>query len=279
MKIEKFSDKIVIHGNFDIRSTLECGQIFSFFEKENNNFKVISKNYVAEINYTHQKTEILTNQVDYFYNFFDLSTDYKKIKEKIILLCPEFAKFIKRDLRILKQDSLQTIISFIVSANNNIKRIKLILNRICEKCGEYLPEHSCFAFPTLNRLSSLTEKDFKDLGAGYRSNYLFESIRLLMQDEFNIKSLSKLPTVQLKKQLMKLKGVGSKVADCILFFGFNRTDAFPTDTWIRKAYYEYFDCGKKTDEQISNYFVNIFKNLSGYAQQYLYDYMLNIKTD
>lgn len=277
MKIEKQQNKIIIYGDFDIRSILECGQIFSFFEKQQDKFVVISTDKVAEVEYNRQKTVILTNYVDYFYNFFDLKTDYEKIKEEIVKQCPQFKSFIKRDLRILRQDIKQTIISFIVSANNNIKRIKLILNKICALCGTYLPQYNCYAFPTLDQMSKLSEKDFKELGAGYRSLYLYESIKMLKTEEFNTSLLCKLPTSQLKKQLMKLKGVGPKVADCILFFGFGRTDSFPTDTWIRKAYNTYFDCGKKSDEQISKYFVEIFKDLSGFAQQYLYDYMLNVK--
>lgn len=275
MNIEKLKDKIVINEKFDIKSTLECGQIFSFFEKDKNKFVVISTNKVAEIEYSEDKCVINTEDVDYFYNFFDLQTDYEKIKKDIVLLCPKFNEFIKRDLRILKQDPKQTIISFIVSANNNIKRIKLILNKISQRCGNYISKYNCFTFPTLNQLLTLSSKDYKELGAGYRSDYLYESVKLLLTPDFDIEFLKTLPTPQLKKRLMMLKGVGPKVADCILFFGFSRTDAFPTDTWIRKAYYQYFNCGNKTDEQISSYFSNIFKNLSGYAQQYLYDFMLN----
>ena len=277
MEIQKLKNQIIINGNFDIKSTLECGQIFSFFEKSENNFVVVSTNKVAEIEYSQQKTIIKTDDSDYFYNFFDLQTNYEQIKKDIIKLCPKFEMFIKRDLRILKQNPHQTIISFIVSANNNIKRIKLILNKICQKCSDYLPKANCYAFPTLEQLSILSTQDYKDLGAGYRSDYLYQSVKLLQSPEFDINVLKTLSTPELKNKLLKLKGVGPKVADCILFFGFSRTDAFPTDTWIRKAYYQFFDCGKKTDEQISAYFCNIFKNLSGYAQQYLYDYMLNIQ--
>lgn len=275
MNIEKLVDKIIINGNFDIKSILECGQIFSFFEVEKNKFIVISTNKVAEIDYSEEKSVIKTDYVDYFYNFFDLQTDYEQIKKQIIKLSPKFNDFIKRDLRILKQDPKQTIISFIVSANNNIKRIKSILNKISQKCGDYIKKYNCYSFPTLSQLSILTAEDYKQLGAGYRSDYLFESVKMLQTEEFDIPGLQSLPTPELKKKLLLLKGVGPKVADCILFFGFSRTDAFPTDTWIRKAYYEFFNCGKKTDEQISNYFSSTFENLSGYAQQYLYDFMLN----
>jgi len=278
MNIEIQENKIIINENIDIRAVLECGQIFSFYEIDVDQFTVISLDKVAVIKYSPHQTVIDTKYPDYFYNFFDLLTDYEDIKNQIIKNCPDFKQFIKRDLRILKQDPIQTIISFIVSANNNIKRIKLILNKICQKCGSYLPEYDCYAFPTIKQLSYLTIQDFKEMGAGYRSEYLYESIKMLSNRDFSVDSLNLLNSKQLKTKLMTLKGVGPKVADCILFFGFSKTDFFPVDTWIRKAYYKYFNNGKKSDSQISDYFVDIFKSLSGYAQQYLYDYMLNFQS-
>lgn len=276
MNVDLKENQIIINQFFDIRATLECGQIFSFFEHNKNQFTVISTNKVAIIDHTPQKTIINTKDINYFYNFFDLGTNYEDIKKQIIKINPQFEQFIKRDLRILKQDPVQTIISFIVSANNNIKRIKLILNRISQKCGDYMPEYNCYAFPTLKQLSTLTINDFVEMGAGYRSSYLYETIKLLNKNEYDVSKLKQLSSKQLKAKLMTLKGVGPKVADCILFFGFSKTDFFPVDTWMRKAYFKYFNVGQKTDVQIADYFVNIFKSISGYAQQYLYDYMLNL---
>ena len=177
-------------------------------------------------------------------------------------------------IRILKQSPYQTIISFIVSANNNIKRIKNILFKISSLFGEEIGNTNYYSFPTLKQLSQATVYDFNKLGAGYRSEYLVKSIELLQTEEYSLENLNSLSTTELKQKLLKLMGVGPKVADCILLFGFSRTDVFPVDTWIRKSYY-LFETKKTSDDNISKYFVDKFKNLSGYAQQYIYNYMLN----
>lgn len=279
MIVEKQNNKIVIKDNkdFDIKSILECGQIFSYKEIDKDCFIVISQNKVAKICIIGSTTEIQTNYVDYFFNFFDFNTDYDKIKKRILDIDPSFSKFFVREIRILNQDPIQTILSFIVSANNNIKRIKGILEKMSIQFGTFLKEYNCYAFPSLKQLSHATEDDFKKLGAGYRSMYLVETISKLQTHEYEANYLQSLPTTELKLKLLTLKGVGPKVADCILFFGFGRTDVFPVDTWIRKAYYKYFSTTKLSDTQISNYFVKKYANTSGYAQQYLYDYMLNNK--
>ena len=184
MKVEKFKDKIIITptNDFDIKSILECGQIFSFKQLNANSFIVISNNKIATISIGDLFTEIKTKDVDYFFDFFDFNTNYNYIKKEILNLYPKFAQFFVRDIRILKQDPIQTIISFIVSANNNIKRIKNILDKISVKYGSYLKENSCYAFPTLKQLSLATEEDFTVLGSGYRSSYLVDTISKLQKE-------------------------------------------------------------------------------------------------
>ncbi len=276
MKVTKKKNKIIVESSqFNIKKILECGQIFSFKQMGSSSFLVISKNKFAKIEVISDLiTEIITTDVDYFYNFFDLQTDYKAINKKILDIRPDFAKFVKGELRILRQDPFQTIISFIVSANNNIPRIKKILFGICKKYGTFNSEYNEYSFPTIQQLLSATSQDFGLLGCGYRKDYLVNTIKMLNTNEFKIEDLCKLGSEELKQKLLKLPGVGPKVADCILLFGFSRVDFFPVDTWIRKSF-SMFSSKQKTDRQISEYFVNIFKSVSGYAQQYLYDYMIN----
>lgn len=280
MKVEKQKDKIIIEKSldFDVKETLECGQVFSFIKKDENNYIVISRNKLAKINIDEKYITINTNDVDYFYNYFDLDTDYSKIKERILNINSTYSKYLKfgNGIRILKQDAFQTIISFIVSANNNIKRIKNILFKISEKFGEKINGEDYYSFPNLNQLLVATKEDFINLGAGYRSEYLVQTINMLKGDIFSVSNLSKMNTKDLRKTLLTLKGVGPKVADCILLFGFYRTDVFPVDTWMKKAYYM-FQTKKMSEEKIANYFVSIFKDLSGFAQQYLFNYMINFK--
>ena len=278
MKVIKEKDCIIIENDesFNIVDILECGQVFSYKKTSDDAYFVISLDKYAKIIFDKTNTKIFTKDVEYFYNYFDLNTDYEKIKNNLKTNFGYFSKYLDagKGIRLLKQDSYQTIISFIVSANNNIKRIKNILFKMSEKFGSKIENTDFYAFPTLQQLSKATVTDFNLLGAGYRSEYLIETIKLLQTEEFSIKNLKSLTTKELKKKLLMLKGVGPKVADCIMLFGFSRTDVFPVDTWIRKFYYMFED-KKLSDEKISTYFVNKFEALSGYIQQYVYNFMIN----
>ncbi len=278
MRVLQEKNRIIVESedDFDIKQILECGQVFSFYKRDNG-YIVTSMDKVARITLCGDKTIIDTSDIDYFYNYFDLGTDYGKIRSKIKEYYPNFDKYFAggRDIRILHQNPFQTIISFIVSANNNIARIKKILNNISFKFGKKL-EDEIYSFPTLQALKSAREEDFAAAGAGYRSEYLVKTIEMLQEDRYSIKNMEKLPTNDLRERLMELKGVGGKVADCILFFGFGRSDSFPVDTWIRRAYLLF--CSKpRTDKEISKYFLQIFREVSGYAQQYIFNYMINYK--
>lgn len=277
MEIEKIQNKIVIKhtDDFNIEEILNCGQVFSYVKTSDNSYVVISGNKFANITFNDTQTSIESENINFFYNYFDLENDYKKIQREILKLQPSFAKFFSggNSIRILNQEPVQTIISFIVSANNNIKRIKGFLFNLSERYGEKLPCGQ-FSFPNLEQLSSATVADFDELKAGYRGSYLVDTIQKLRTKEYDVKTLEKLSTKELKSKLIALRGIGSKVADCILLFSFKRTDVFPVDTWIRKSF-SLFSDEKKNDNQIEHYFLNVFKEYSGYAQQYLYNFMLH----
>ena len=169
----------------------------------------------------------------------------------------------------MHQPLVETIVGFIISANNNIPRIQKALQQIAtnfgKNCGEF------YAFPTLEELQKITEQDFVDFGCGYRAPYLVETIKKLATD-FNFEKLENSDTKTAKQELLKLKGVGPKVADCILLFGLGKRDVFPVDTWIEKVYLEDFSGKKANRNQIAKFFVDEFKDLSGYAQQYVFYY-------
>ncbi len=273
MKVYK--DKIVVENSiFNAVDTLRCGQTFSYKILDDGTIFVVSGRHFAKVVVGETETVIYSTDIDYFYNFFDFSTDYEKIKREICKIYPSFDKYLfyGKNLRILRQDPLQTTISFIVSSNNNIKRITKTLHTLSERFGEKIVD-DLYSFPTLTELKKVTKDDFTQMGCGYRSDYLVKTIKMLGEKDFDMNYLKTLETPILRQKLMTLRGVGRKVADCILFFGFSRTDVFPVDTWIRKAYKDFCD-KPRTDEKISDYFVSIFNNLSGYAQQYIYNYML-----
>jgi len=257
--------------DFDIGQILTCGQIFRFEQKENGMFAVWSKNHYAEIAQNCNEVTVNCTDTQYFMHFFDMQRDYSAIKRTLIETgnseilndAIEFGK----GIRILNQDLFEMIVSFIISANNNIKRIQLIINRICAAVGEKT-EYG-YAFPTYERLALCDEAFFSQMGAGYRARYLAQSVQLL--DNSFLEELKALSTADARKKLLTLKGIGPKVADCILLFGMGRTDSFPVDVWIKRVYRSAFDDGA-SEKEMSASLVRRFGELSGYAQQYLFFY-------
>ena len=269
MKYKIENNKIIVYKSpdFNITHILECGQIFRFYKYDDGSYGVCSGNKFAKIEQKGKNYEIFSKDSEYFANFFDLETDYSKIKtelkkDKILGKTVEFGQ----GIRIIKNNPLEMIFSFVISANNRISRIQKIIETMCEQAGENMGDY--YAFPSLKKLASLPLSFYSGLGAGYRDKYLFKLSRELTNVDLAKKG--KLATPELRKWLMSLSGVGPKVADCILLFGFYRTDVFPIDTWTSKVYKAFYDDGAKSREQMRQSLVSRFGGLSGYAQQYLF---------
>ena len=271
MKLTKLNDSEMLIEDaetFDVKQTLESGQVFRFSEN-NNEFFVQSLDKVAKICKLSAKKYLLSSKnLNFFENFFDFSTNYDIIiarLEKFDYL-KEALKF-SRGVRILKQAPLETLICFIISANNNIKRIKKSVAFICEHFGSPV-EDDFFAFPTLPQLSKISEQDFVRAGTGYRAPYLVKTIKMLC-DGFDLEKLRNMPTQQAREKLLTLAGVGPKVADCILLFGLGHKQVFPVDTWIAKVYNDFF--GAETNRaKMNKKLIETFKDDSGIVQQYLF---------
>lgn len=299
--IEK--NKIIVKcDEFNPTSIFECGQTFSY-KKFDDVYVAYPESYLAVVykDCDCYIIECLIGDVKYFINYFDLDNDYSKIISKINdinltqndldrRLISESLKF-GVGIRILKQEIVETIISFIFSANNNIKRFKASLDNLRKDYGvelkvnlddvsknvrEIFKKEKFYSFPKLNVLKNLSLQYFLKIGAGYRANYLIDTIKKL--DEFFKEDFDKLKSDELLKMILQLKGVGGKVGQCVLLFGFGRTDVFPVDTWIKQIY-EDLNIGeeKKSVNEISKHLISIFKEYSGYAQQYLFYYKREIK--
>ena len=272
MQIEKLADKIVLTNvtNFKAKDILECGQIFRFIKNADGHYTVFSLDKKADIFEYSDRVEIVTKTPDYFAVFFDLQKDYSVYNQKY-----GHYDFFKKayihgeGIRILNQNLAEMIFSFIISANNNIKRIQMIIERICKAIGKDMG--GWHAFPTIDQMASVDEQFFKDMGAGYRAEYLVATAKAL-QNGFDLESLKTMDRNNARKALLLLKGVGPKVADCILLFGLKKTNSFPVDTWTEKVYHAYFESGLKNREAIANFFVNLFGDDAGYVQQYLFYY-------
>lgn len=274
MNYQVAKDKIIVTNivDFNIEHILECGQVFTYTKNAENDYNVYSKNKFAHVYFYDNKYVIETSDPNYFVDFFDLETDYSLIKRKLTSYeNMQDAINFGSGIRILKQDMLEILIGFILSSNNNIERIKKTMQKI-RTYGENMGDY--YAFPTLDRLCNITEQQFKDMGAGYRAKYLVDVCKQLKS--VNIQETFFYDDNQLKKWLLSLCGVGPKVADCILLFGYHRCTSFPVDTWIEKVYWDIFK-QKKSRLKMSQDLINYFGDLSGYAQQYLFFYKRNQK--
>ncbi len=267
---------------FNVKDTLECGQIFRFkpFEK---GYLVFSKDRACYACNENGKAiiECKTDDEEYFRNFFDLSRDYssiysraKKSEYDIVSLAAEAGK----GIRILNQDKTETLFSFLTSQNNRIPRIKSIIERTCSARGvknSFLGEEY-YSFPSPEELFDEDVGFYNGLGYGYRSDFIRSTAKRLIENAGELDEMAVLSTTELKASLMSFKGVGPKVADCVSLFAYHKTDAFPVDTWIEKLYREDFNGAEKNRNKINEFFVNSFGEDSGYIQQYVFYYKRSI---
>ena len=248
---------------FSVRDTLECGQFFRFKKLGENRYEVFSLGNRALVSENGDTVKVECGDPEYFRNFFDLGTDYKGITTRLAAF-PELTEAVNfgKRLRILRQDFYETVISFIVSANNSIKRIQGIIERLCERYGE--KKNGYFAFPTASELQKATVAELKEIGLGYRAEYIYETCRTFGGVADDIRKMN---ADGAHDALLKLKGIGPKVADCITLFGLRLTRSYPVDTWIFKAS---STPELDTPKKVREYYVNRYGDDAGYAQQYVF---------
>lgn len=174
-------------------------------------------------------------------------------------------------LRILRQEPFETIITFILSANNNIARIRGIVKKLCELAGEPIAP-GCFAFPAPQALAGQSEEALRACGAGYRARYVLETARKVAEG-YDLERFYGMEYAAARAELCELSGVGPKVADCILLFAYQKREAFPADVWIRRMLEELYGFTPKSDKEILQFASEHFGGYGGLAQQYLFHYM------
>ena len=255
---------IVESSNLDVKATLECGQLFRF-EKTDDCYTVKSGKHICRVYTLGEYVEIRTASVDYFINFFNLERDVNRTKRELSRF-PELKPALEScgALRILHQPLFETIISFIISANNNIPRIKSIINKLCALFDD--------AFPTPEQLAELSVRQLDAIGCGYRSQFLLTTAKMCAETDI-LNRLYAARTPDAAKLLMGLAGVGQKVADCVLLFALGRLDVFPVDTWILKTLRE----GSETEMQLRKRLMDRYGSYAGYAQQVVYYYNAILK--
>ena len=272
------------YNSFNLRDIFECGQCFRWNIEEDGSYTGVFGRNVLNVKKQNNailfkgicEGDIIPTIIDYF----DLERDYELIKSKLERVDNNMKESIKygTGIRILNQDLWETIISFIISANNNIPRIKGIIERLSEKYGDKIVYNGkeYFTFPTPKQLENVSVEEFRKLGLGFRDIRLYETTKLVLNKEVDIENLHNIKDTNIvRDELLKLSGVGPKVADCILLFStIKRFDVFPIDVWVRRVMNDLYihkekeqDVSKKEILQIAN---EKFGDLEGIAQQYLF---------
>lgn len=254
--------------DFDLSETFNCGQCFRWNQTADNTFTGIA--YSRVLNVTKEKNTLIlrgTNVEKSFESiwksYFDLDSDYKKIKLHLSRLDENLAAACQYapGIRILRQEPWETLCSFIISQNNNIPRIKGIIERFCQLFGEEI-EPRFFAFPTCETVANLSLSELEPIKCGFRDKYILDAARKVATGSVNFEVIKNLPLDKARSELMKIKGVGPKVAECTILYGFYRLEAFPVDVWMKRAMGAFFP----------NKEPSYFGEFAGVAQQYIFHY-------
>lgn len=278
--------KIILKNidSFVLKDIFECGQCFRWNLQEDGSYTGIFGENVLNVKQENKNIIIeglCKNDIkETVEEYFDLNRDYKQIKEKLAKIDQNMETSIKygKGIRLLNQDLWETILSFIISANNNIPRIKEIIERLSRTYGNEIiwREKKYYTFPSVKKLKDVTIKEYRDLGLGFRDKRLYETTQMIVDQQVDLEEMQKNPnTSEIKEQLLTLSGVGPKVADCILLFStLKRLEVFPIDVWVRRVmndlYIQEPNEEKISKKQIEKIATEKFGDLAGLAQQYLF---------
>ena len=272
---------ILREDSFKVDHIFECGQCFNFRKNDDGSYTAVFLGKIINLlecdGYTLIRNVSLDDFYEVFYDYFDLGTDYGMIKEalsesEILGKACDYGY----GIRILNQDLFETTISFIISANNQIPRIKKAVRIISERYGEYLGEYmgeKYYSFPSPEVLAKVEPLDLREYArVGFRDVRIVETAKAFVDGFLNFEDEKNLSDEDLHKKLNELPGIGPKVADCIMLFAYHRRETFPVDVWIKRVMETLFIGKEVPKKQVDNYAREIFGDLAGYAQQYLFYY-------
>ena len=287
--------------HFHPQQIFECGQCFRWtsLSEEKDHYLGVVAGKVVEVKLVEDEVVLLGITEEefhvFFKDYFDLSRDYGKVK-RILRKDPLLKKAVAfgYGIRILKQDPFETLISFILSSNNLIPKIREGIRRISELYGEPIlyEGETYYAFPAPEALSRATEEELRGIGLGYRAAYIEKTAKLvyeasLLREEkekrvlstrekelilYDLTYISELPEEECLKALMRYPGVGMKVADCVMLFSMGKTGAFPVDVWVKKAMVHFYGAEPKSLPKMRSFAKEKFGDLAGFSQQYLFYY-------
>lgn len=270
MKHNSITNNIELNivDKFNLEDTFNCGQCFRWKKTDDNSFEGVAFDKYLKITKKTDKIILMNTSKEDFENvwkdYFDLSLNYNYVRSELEKTNDKMKKICNYSpgIRILKQDPWEALCSFIISQNNNIPRIKGIINRLCENFG-YQISNGVYSFPKANELSTLNDSDLDILKCGFRSKYILDAAKKVSSGEINLNNIKKMKIDLARKELQKIKGVGPKVAECTLLYGMYRLEAFPMDVWMKRAMEKIFSDMKAED----------FGRYAGIAQQYIFNYI------
>ena len=269
MEISYEKDHVCLKGvkQFDEKRIFECGQAFRFDPCDNGGYMGVAFGSVLRVTRDGDTVRLYGATQESFekiwFDYFDLERDYDSVASALSI-DDTMRKATKcgYGIRILRQDPFEALISFIISQNNNIPRIKGIVNRLCSMFGTPCGDTGFYSFPDAPTLAALSKEQLAPLRAGFRDDYILCAARSVASGETDLQALKKCSYEQAVTELKKLRGVGPKVADCVALFGLGHIEAFPIDVWMKRILQQYYNTPDFTPE--------IFAPYGGIAQQYLF---------
>lgn len=280
-KIAQQGSKVIVEGglNFDPINVFDCGQCFRWVRQNDGSYTGVAYGRALNVKCQDGVLELSNTVVEDFKNiwfdYFDLGRDYSYIKERVMKdeVMKEAVKF-GSGIRLLKQDIWETLISFIISANNRIPRIMKTVDEISRLYGREIEMKSekYYAFPSIDELSRASLEELKCSGGGFRCKYIMGASRMINEGQISINDVASMYTADARSYLMKFQGVGPKVADCTLLYSGTKYDVFPTDVWVKRVMEELYFKREASFGEIQDFARDYFGEYAGFAQQYLFYY-------
>lgn len=270
-------------GNMNLSETLLSGQCFRVYKLEDSSFDVILSDRV--INVFQEDDYLLVDSDNYdglekvVINYFDLNRNYSEIIDSLKMNNLDFVDILDKcgSYRILRQDPLEMLVSYIISQNNNVKRISKSIETFCELYGEQIEFNNklYYLFPSFDKIVTLNLPDIQKLKIGFRDKYILSAIVFLKNNRDFVSKINSMNTNEALTYLMQIKGIGMKVASCILLFGFARFDTFPIDTWVIKFVKDFYNFDGNS-KQVKKFLEEKFDENIGLCIQYMFHYNRNI---
>lgn len=279
MVIKETKDGTIISEleDFLLSQTLECGQCFHFIKNNEEDYFVCAMGKLLHIAWKNDELVFYNADRDEVENiwikYFDLDRDYSAIKKRLLLMDDRLEPAIKSmwGVRILNQEFFETLISFIISQNQQIPRIKQIVANLSKACGKDLGS-GFYSFPDADAILNLGEDGVRECKAGFRSAYIIDACEKYKSGQINEEILIKSEYDACLSTLKQIKGVGDKVANCVALFSLGQRSAFPVDVWIKRIMESIYFGEETPVGKIQEFAAEQFGEYGGYAQQYLFYY-------